>query len=149
MNKLIELNTNLDISLYRRSLLQKHQYSEVSDNDSKVTRQDNPHYWLQQNILQITHFQYNFFRNLTLNDDTIPQIQIFAKFLLKFFRFNYQLIWVQQDESAYTNFPQTFDKVDLLPFIKRDDFKHPRYINPLQLHIPNFEIIAFDNDFIV
>ena len=79
----------------------------------------------------------------------MPQIQVFAIFLLKFFfRFNYQLIWVHQD-SAYPNFPKTFDKVDILPFIIRDDFKHPRYINPLELHILYFESIAFDNDFIV
>ena len=77
------------------------------------------HYRLQQDILQVTHFQYIFFQNLTLNDDTIPHIQVFAKFVLKFFRFKYQLIWVQQDQSAYTNFPQTFDKVQLLPFIMR------------------------------
>ena len=153
MNKLIEFNENLDIPLYRPSLLKnlqhKHQYFEVPDIDSKITRQDNLHYWLQQDILQITHFQYNVFQNLTLNDDTIPQIQVFARFLLKFFRFNYQLIWVQQDQSAYTTFPQTFDEVDLLPFIIRDDFNYPRYSNPLQLHIPYFQTIAFDNDFIV
>ena len=152
MNKLIEFNENLDTPLYRPSLLeniqQKHQYFEVPDIDSKITRQNNPHYWLQQDILQITHFQYNF-QNLTLNDDTIPQIQVFAKFLVKFFRFKYQLIWVKQDQYAYTICPQTFDKVDLLSFIIRDDFKHSRYINPLKLQIPYFDIITFHNDFIV
>ena len=74
MNKLIEFNENFDTPLYRPSLLQnfqqKHHYFEVPDIDSKITRQNNPHYWLQQAILQITHFQYNFFQNLTLNDDT-------------------------------------------------------------------------------
>ena len=123
-------------------------YYEVADIDSKVTSRNNPHYGLQQDIVQITHFRYYFFQKLTLNVDTMPQIQVFAIFLLKFFRFNYQLIWVHQD-SAYTNFPQTFGKIDLLPLIIRDDFKHPRYINPLELHITYFESIAFDNDFIV
>ena len=33
--------------------------------------------------------------------------------------------------------------------MKSDDFKHQRYIDPLQFHIPYFEIIAFDNNFIV
>ena len=65
------------------------------------------------------------------------------------FRLNYQLLWVQQDQSAYTNFPQKFDKVDLLTFIIRDDFKHSRYVNPLKFHTPYFDIIPFDNDFIV
>ena len=31
----------------------------------------------------------------------------------------------------------------------KDDFKHQRYINPLQFHTPYFEIFAFDNNFIV
>ena len=153
MNKLIEFNENLDTPLYRPSLLenlqQKHQYYEVPDFDSKITRKNNPHYWSKRAILQITRFQYNFFQNLTLNDDNIPRIQVFAKFLLKFFRFTYQLIWLQQDQSAYTNFPQTFDKEDLLPFNLRDDFKHPQNINPLKFHIPYFDTIAFGNDFVV
>ena len=152
MNKLIEINENLDSLLYRPSLLenlqQKHQYFEVPDIDSTITRQNNPLYWLQQDILKVIHFKYYLFQNLTLNDDTLPQIQIFAKFFLKFFRFNYQLIW-QQDQSAYTNFPQTFDKVHALPFVIRDDFIHPQYKNPLQFHIPYFDVITLDNDFMV
>ena len=88
MNKLNEFNENLDTPVYRPSILedlqQKHQYFEVPDFDSQMIRQNNPHYCLQQDILQITHFQYNFIRNLTLNDYTIPQIQIYARFLLKF-----------------------------------------------------------------
>ena len=47
------------------------------------------------------------------------------------------------------NFPPTFDKVDLLPFIIRDDFTHQRYIHPLQFHIPYFEFFASDIIFIV
>ena len=46
-------------------------------------------------------------------------------------------------------FPQTFDKVELLPFIVRDEINYSRCINPLELHIPYFDIIAFDNNFIV
>ena len=153
MNKLFQFNENLDTPLYRPSLIenlqQKHQYFDVPDIDSKTTRQNNPHYWLQQDILQIIQLQYNFFQNLTLNNDTIPQITVFERFLLKFFRFNNQLIWVQQDQSAYTNCSQTFDELNLLPFFKRDNFKHSRYICPLDFHIPYFEISAFDKNFIL
>ena len=75
MNKLFEFNENLDTPLiYRPSLLehlqQKHQYFEAPDFDPKITSQNIPHYRLQQDILQITPFQYNFSQNLTLNDDT-------------------------------------------------------------------------------
>ena len=63
MNKSIEFNENLDTPFYCPSLLenlqQKHQYFEVPDIDSKITRQNNPLYRLQQDILQITRFQYN------------------------------------------------------------------------------------------
>ena len=69
MNNLIEFNENLDTPLCRPSLLeniqQKHQYFEVPDIHSKITRQNKSHYWLQQDILQITQFQCHFFQNLT------------------------------------------------------------------------------------
>ena len=91
----------------------------------------------------------HFFQNLTLNDDTIPQIKVFAWFLSKFFRFNYQLIWVQQDQSAYINFPKTFDEIDLLTFFIRDNFEQSQNISPLELYKPYFDIITFDDNFIV
>ena len=76
MNELIEFIENLDTPIHRPPILedlqQKHQYFEVPDIDSQIKRQNNPHYWLQQDILQSTHFQYNFFQILTLNDDTVP-----------------------------------------------------------------------------
>ena len=72
----------------------------------KIQRHNNPPYWLPQAILQIKHFQYKFFQNNILNEDTVPQIKIFSHFLIKFFRHNYQLLWEQQDQNAYINFPQ-------------------------------------------
>ena len=120
MNNLLEFNEILNTLLYRPSLLeilqQKHQYLEVPDIHTKINRQNHPYFWLQQDLLQVTQFQYNFFQNLTLNADTIPQVKVLARFLLKFFKLNDQLIWVQQNQSAYINFPQTFDEIDLLPF---------------------------------
>ena len=97
MQKLIEFNENQNTPLYRLSHLQelKHrsEYFEVPDLDTKVQRHDNPHYWLQRDILQIKNLQYRFFNNIILTDDTIPQVKIFTQFLLKFLRFNYQLLW--------------------------------------------------------
>ena len=50
MNKLIDSNENLDTHIYRPSLLeslqQKHQYFEVQDIESNITRPKNPQYWL-------------------------------------------------------------------------------------------------------
>ena len=96
VQKLIEFNENQDTPLYRPShlkdLTHKSEYFEVADLETRVQRHDNPHYWLQQDILQVKNFQYRFFNNITLNDDTIPQVKVFTQFLLKFFRFNYQLL---------------------------------------------------------
>ena len=95
MKKLIEFNENQDKPPYRPSHLEdlthKSIYFEVSDLETKVQKHDNPHYWLQQDIVQIKHFQYRF-----------PQFKVFTQFLFKFFRFNYQLLWEQQDQQVYT-----------------------------------------------
>ena len=104
INKLIDYNENLDTPLYRPSFLdslkEKTDYFVVPDLDTKVIRHNNPHYWLQQDLLQVTNFQYRFFQNVSLDDDTIPQIKVFSHFLLMFFRFNYQILWEQKDQNA-------------------------------------------------
>ena len=90
MQKLIEVNEHQDTPLYCPSHLKelKHrsEYFEVPDLDKKVQRHDNPHYWLQRDILLIENFQYRFFNNIILTDDTLPQVKIFNQFLLKFLR---------------------------------------------------------------
>ena len=89
MQKLIEFNENQETPLYLPSHLEdlkhKSEYFDVPDLETKVQTHDNPHYWLQQDISQTKHFQYRFFTNITLTDDTIPQVKIFTQFLLKFF----------------------------------------------------------------
>ena len=87
MDKPIEHIENLDTPFYLpshlESLKEKHDYFEVSDLETKIPRHDNPHYWLQQDILQIKQFQYEIFQNI-LNEDTVPQMKVFSHFLLKF-----------------------------------------------------------------
>ena len=104
MQKLIEFNENQDTPLYRSSHLQelrhRSDYFEVPDLDTRVQRHDNPHYWLQRDILQIKNFHYRFFNNIIFTDDTIPQVKIFTHFLLKFFRVNYQLLWEQKKSTS-------------------------------------------------
>ena len=97
MQKIIEFNENQDTQLYRPSHLEdlehKSEYFEVPDLETRIQRHENPHYWLQQDILQVKNSQYRFFSNITLTNDTSPQVKVFTQFLLKFFRFNYQLLW--------------------------------------------------------
>ena len=152
MQKLIEFNENQDIPFYLPShledLRQKSDYFDVPDLDTKIQRHDNPHYWLQQDIEQIKNFQYKFFKNITLIEDTIPQGKIFTQFLLKFFRFNYQILWEQQDQQAYTNFPEILTPTELLPYIIKNEHKHEQYRNPTSFNTQHFDQIHLDHNFI-
>ena len=145
MQKLIEFNENQDIPLYRLSHLEdlkhKSEYFEVSDLETRIQRHDNPQYWLQQDILQVKNFQYIFFNNINLTDDTIPQVKVFTQFLLKFFRFNYQLLWEQQDQQAYNNFTQILTQTELLPYIIKNEHKHLQYSDLTSFKTTYFEQI--------
>ena len=153
MDKLIEHNENLGTPVYLPShletLKETHEYFEVPDLETKISRHNNPHYWLQHDILQIKQFQYRFFQNIILNEDTVPQIKVFSHFLLKFFRFSYQIIWEQQDQNAYINFPQVLTETELLPFKISDRNKHVHYRNLTSFNINNFELINFDHNFLL
>ena len=121
MQKLIEFNENQNTPLYISSHLEdlkyKSEYFEVPDLETRIRRHDNPHYCLQQDILQVKNFQYRLFNNITFTNDTISHVKVFTQFLLKFFRFNYQLLWEQQDQQAYIHFPQILTQTELLPYI--------------------------------
>ena len=153
IDKLIEHNENLETPTYRPSLLQtlkdKADYFEVPDLETRIQRHNNPHYWLQQDILQVTTFEYKFFQDIVLNEDTIPQIKVLSHFLLKYFRFNYQLLWEQKDQSAYIHFPKVLTETELLPFIIRQDFNHFLYKNFTSFPISHFDNIILNTDFLV
>ena len=93
--------------------------------------------------------QYRFFQNIILNEDTVPQIKVFSHFLLKLFRFNYQIIWEQQDQNAYNNFPQVLTETELLPSIIIGTNNYVFYIGPTSFNITYFELIHFDTNFIL
>ena len=61
-------------------LKHKSEYFEVPDLETRIQRHDNPHYLLQQDILQVKNFQYRFFYNIPLNGDTIAQVKVFTQF---------------------------------------------------------------------
>ena len=95
-----------------------------------VDPEDNPHHWLQTDLLRIQNFLYHYFKDLTLNDQTIPQVKVISLFLRKYFRFNYQLLWSQQDQSAFTAFPDHFTVDECLPFIISEQNEHPYFHKP-------------------
>ena len=152
MQKINEFIENQKTPLYLPSHLEelkhKSEYFDVPDLETQIQRHDNPHYWLQQDILQVKNFQYRFFNKIILTDDTISQVKVFTHFLLKFFRFNYQLLWEQQDQQAYTNFPQILTSTELLPYIIKNEHKHLQYRNPTSFNIQHFDQINPDHSFL-
>ena len=153
MQKFIEFNENQDTPLYLPSHLEdlkhKSDYFEVPDLETRIQRRDNPHYWLQQDILQVKNFQYRSFTNITLTDDTILLFKVFTQFLLKFFRFNYQLLWEQQDQQAYIHFPQILTQTELLPYIIKNEHRHLQYRDLTSFNTTYFKQINLDHTFLV
>ena len=152
IDKLIEHNENLDTPLYRpshlESLKDKAEYFDIPDIDTKIRTHNNPHYWLQQVLLQVTNFQYKFSGNITPTDDTIPHIKVFSYFPLEFFRLNYQLLWEQKDQTAYVNFPHVLTETERVPFIIKNTFKHSFYKDFTTFPTSLFENIILNPDFI-
>ena len=71
---------------------------EVDDIERLVTTQNNPHHWLEADILRIQNFLYHYFKDITLDEQTKAQTKVISLFLRKYFRFNYQLLWSEQDQ---------------------------------------------------
>ena len=117
---------------------------DVETIERLVTPEDNPHHWLQADILRIQNFIYHYFKDLTLNDQTIPQIKVISLFLRKYFRFNYQLLWSQQDQSAFTEFPDQFTSEECLPFIISEQNEHPYFHKPQLITKQTLDYIRFD-----
>ena len=109
-----------------------------------VNPEDNPHQWLQTDILRMQNFLYHYFKDLTLNDQTIPQIKVISLFLRKYFRFNYQLLWSQQDQPAFTACPNHFTADECLPFINSEQNEHPYFHKPQEITKQTLDYIRFD-----
>ena len=117
---------------------------DVETIETLVNPEDNPHHWLQTDILQIQNFIYHYFKDLTLNNQTIPQIKVISLFLRKYFRFNYQLLWSQQDQPAFTEFPDQFTSEECLPFIISEQNEHPYFHKPQLITKQTLDYIRFD-----
>ena len=117
---------------------------EVEIIERLVNPEDIPHHWLQTDILRIQNFLYHYFKDLTLNDQTIPQIKVISLFVRKYFRFNYQLLWSQQDQPAFTAFPNHFTTDESLPFIINEQNEHPYFHKPQLITKQTLDYIRFD-----
>ena len=96
LNGVKEYNLALEIPEYSPNAIEElEQYIhnfKVDDIERLVTILNNPHHWLQADIIRIQNFLHHYFKNLTLNEQTIPQTKLISLFLRKYFRFNYQLL---------------------------------------------------------
>ena len=63
-------------------------------------------------------------------------------------RFNYQVLWEQQDQNAYIHFPQVLTELELLPYVINEANKHLHYRDPTSLNISHLELNLLDNQFL-
>ena len=117
---------------------------EVEDIERIVITQDNPHHWLQTDIRRIQSFLYHYFKVITLNEQSIPQIKLISLFLRKFLRLNYQLQWLEQDQAAFTVLTTHFIADECLPFIINKKNEHPYFFKPDKITKQTIDFISFD-----
>ena len=131
LNRVKEYNLTLENPQYSPNALEElERYIpnfEVEDTERLIITQNIPHQWLQADILQIQNFLYHYFKDLTLNEQTIPQSKVISSFLRKYFRFNYQLLWSEQDQPAFAAFHNHFTADESLPFIISKQNEHPYF----------------------
>ena len=148
LNQVKEFNLSLENSKYSPNALQEleryiHNF-EVEDIERIVMTQDNPHHWLQTDIIRIQSFLYHYFKDITLNEQSISQIKLISLFLRKFFRFNHQLIWSEQDQAAFTAFTTHYTADESLPFIINRKNEHPYFFKQDKITKQTIDFISFD-----
>ena len=65
-----------------------------------------------------------------------------------FFRFDYQLLWEQQDQQAFILFSQILTQTELLPYIIKNEHRHSQYRDLASINTTYFEQINLDHNFI-
>ena len=58
------------------------------------------------------------------------------------------MLWEQQDQQAYTHFPQKLTQTELLPYINKNEHRNLQYRDPTLFNTTNFEQINMDHNFI-
>ena len=148
LNQVKEFNLTLKTPKFSPNALQElEQYIhnfEVEDIERIDITQDNPHHWLQTDIIRTQSFLYHYFKDIVLNEQTIPQIKLISLILRQFFRFNYQLLWSQQDQPAFTAFTTHFTADECLPFIIHQNNEHPYFFIADKLTKQTIDLISFD-----
>ena len=79
-----------------------------------------------------------------MNEQSIPQFKLISLIPRKFFRFNIQLIWSEQDQAAFTVFTTHLKADECLPFIINKKNEHPYFFKPDKLTKQTLDFISFD-----
>ena len=74
-----------------------------------------------------------------------PQIKLISLFRRKFFRFNYQLLWSEQDRPAFTAFQNHFTVDECLPFIVDQQNEHPYFFKQDKITKQTINLLSFDH----
>ena len=90
------------------------------------------------------HKTYHYLKDITLNEQSLPQIKSISLFLRKFFRFNHQLIWSEKDQAAFRAFTAHFTADECLPFIINKRNEHPYFFQPDKITKQTIDLISFD-----
>ena len=106
---------------------------EVEDIERLIITQNNLHHWLQADVLRIQNYLYHYSKDLTINEQTIPQTKVISLILRKYFRFNYQLLWSEQNQPALAAFHNHFTADE-----------HPYIFKPDKITQQTMDFISFD-----
>ena len=93
---------------------------------------------VKADILRIQIFLYNYFKDIALDEQAIPQTKVIS------FRFNYQLLWSGQDQPAFAAFHNHFTADECLPFIINKQNEHPYFFKPDKVTQQTMDLISFD-----
>ena len=99
---------------------------------------------MQADIIHIQNFLYHYFKDLPINEQTIPQTKLLSSFLRKYFRFNYQLLWSEQDQPAFAAFHNHFTADESLPFIINKQKENLYFFKPDKVTQQTMDLISFD-----
>ena len=80
-----------------------------------------------------------------MNEQTIAQTKVISLFLRKYFRFNYQLLWSEQDQPAFAAFHNHFTADECLPFVINKQNEHPYFFKPDKVTPQTMDLKSFDS----
>ena len=148
LNKVRDFNLTLENPKDSPNALEElDQYThnfEVEDIERLLISQNNSHHLLQTDIIKIQNFLYHYLKDITLNEQTVSQTQLIFFFIRKYFRFNYQLLWSEQDPPAFAAVHYHFTADECLPFIINEHNEHHYFFKPDTITKQAINYISYD-----